>query len=408
MKTNLYYEKNKLENEERFYQNQIRRKRRNRGLVAVVILILIFSILNMLSASFYTIYIGGTKKIFLHCFYIFLGIIFGGIATSINYKKYNQNRFCGLIILTTFSVFLFIVIGSKIQFLKSVIPQINGAIGWIRIWKFSVQPVEFFKLGFIIVIAHLLEKCEKEKFNGKKIFFTTLPIIVLYFIFILLQKDLGTAIHYCGIFIFMLFLTEINLKYISLAFGLFIIGVGTIFYYISRLGDLSGKGYKLRRIESFVNGLVYNQYDNAIGYQVGQSLIGFGSGGITGKGYGNGVQKYSYLPEIRTDFIITSFGEEFGFLGILMLLVLFLIIFNMSKAIALETKDYFGKYLAMGIGGYLIIQFLINLCVTLGILPVFGIPMPFFSYGGTSIITVMIAMGLLININNNGYKRNID
>ena len=161
----------------------------------------------------------------------------------------------------------------------------------------------------------------------------------------------------------------------------------------------------MRRITSFITGLLTNEYDNAIGYQVGQSLIAFGSGGIIGKNFGNGVQKYKYLPEVSTDFILASYGEELGFLGMFILIVLFLVIFNIIKSIAMDTKDYFGKYLAMGIGGYIITQVLINIYVALGMLPVFGIPMPIFSYGGSSLVTVFASLGIILNINNHKDNR---
>ena len=177
--------------------------------------------------------------------------------------------------------------------------------------------------------------------------------------------------------------------------------IGGLFYYVNTLSELGDKSYKIKRVASFLDGLLKNEYDYGIGYQVGQSLIAFGSGGLIGKGYGNGVQKYKYLPEIETDFILASYGEELGFIGMLLLLTIFLLLFNITQRTAMETKDYFGKYLAMGIGGYIIIQMIINLSVALGILPVFGIPMPFFSSGGSSIVTVFSALGIIINMNKN-------
>lgn len=401
-KETLYHKRNKIEREDKLYKKNERRKARNRGIITLIILLVIISIFNMLSASFYTIYTNGMKPLIIHILYILLGFFFFIIASSINYKNYNKNKICAFFIGSSIFIFLFIIFASRISALENIVPHINGAIGWIRIGSFSIQPVEFLKIPFIIVVAHFLERCEKEKYSTIEILLNTLPIMGIYFICILFQKDLGTAIHYCGIFIFMLFMSRIKYKEIIGCFGVVLFLTTLFFYHVYKLEDLTGKSYKIRRVGSFLNGILKNEYDNSIGYQVGQSLIAFGSGGIAGKGYANGVQKYSYLPEIRTDFILASYGEEFGLLGMIILLIFFLLLFNITKRIAMETKDYFGKYLAIGLAGYLIIQVLINIYVALGLVPVFGIPMPLFSHGGTSILTVMTALGIVVNINNKG------
>ena len=298
-------------------------------------------------------------------------------------------------------IFISVIIGSKIPALHRIIPEVNGGIGWIRIGPISIQPSELMKLPFIIVIAHILEKCEEERYDDKRILMTLCPVFFIYMLLINLQKDMGTSIHYMGIFCFMLFMSRINMKYIVTVSTVVFTLIGGLFYYVNTLSELGDKSYKIKRVASFLDGLLKNEYDYGIGYQVGQSLIAFGSGGLIGKGYGNGVQKYKYLPEIETDFILASYGEELGFIGMLLLLTIFLLLFNITQRTAMETKDYFGKYLAMGIGGYIIIQMIINLSVALGILPVFGIPMPFFSSGGSSIVTVFSALGIIININKN-------
>ena len=165
--------------------------------------------------------------------------------------------------------------------------------------------------------------------------------------------------------------------------------------------DMTTAHFRYRRIISYITGLLTNEYDNAIGYQVWQSLIAFGSGGVIGKGYANGVQKYKYLPEVSTDFILASYGEELGLIGMVILMALLLTIFSLITKVAIEEKDYFGKYLVMGIGGYIITQVLINIYVALGMLPVFGIPMPIFSYGGSSLVTIFTSLGIILNVNNN-------
>ena len=396
---NPYYKRNQINKTLKKIDKEKRKRARNRGIVLLLFFLVILSNLNMASASFYSIYFEGIKVIRNHFIYIILGIICFIITSKINYKLYNKNKISGILLLLSTIIFIIIIIGSKIPSLSRVIPHVNGAIGWIRFGSFSVQPSEMMKLPFIIIIAHIMEKCEEERYNDKKILFSLLPVMGIFMLLINLQKDLGTSIHYLGIFAFMLFMSRLNMKLIVGNVGAVLVSIGGLFYYVSNLTDLSNESYKIKRVGSFLNGLLKNEYDYGIGYQVGQSLIAFGSGGLVGKGYGNGVQKYSYLPEIKTDFILASYGEEFGFIGMLLLLTIFLLLFNIIQKTAVETKDYFGKYLAIGIGGYIIIQMVINLSVALGILPVFGIPMPFFSSGGSSLITVFSALGIIININ---------
>lgn len=396
---NPYYKRNQINKTLKKIDKEKRKRARNRGIVLLLFFLVILSNLNMASASFYSIYFEGIKVIRNHFIYIILGIICFIITSKINYKLYNKNKISGILFLLSTIIFIIIIIGSKIPSLSRVIPHVNGAIGWIRFGSFSVQPSEMMKLPFIIIIAHIMEKCEEERYNDKKILFSLLPVMGIFMLLINLQKDLGTSIHYLGIFAFMLFMSRLNMKLIVGSVGAVLVSIGGLFYYVSNLIDLSNESYKIKRVGSFLNGLLKNEYDYGIGYQVGQSLIAFGSGGLVGKGYGNGVQKYSYLPEIKTDFILASYGEEFGFIGMLLLLTIFLLLFNIIQKTAVETKDYFGKYLAIGIGGYIIIQMVINLSVALGILPVFGIPMPFFSSGGSSLITVFSALGIIININ---------
>ena len=398
---NPYYKRNQIDKVLKKLDKEKRKKARNRGIIILIIVIVIMSCLNMISTRFYSIYSNGISVVWKHFVYILAGLVCFVITSQINYKSYNKNRTSGLLFLSSILIFISVIIGSKIPALHRIIPEVNGGIGWIRIGPISIQPSELMKLPFIIVIAHILEKCEEERYDDKRILMTLCPVFFIYMLLINLQKDMGTSIHYMGIFCFMLFMSRINMKYIATVSTVVFTLIGGLFYYVNTLSELGDKSYKIKRVASFLNGLLKNEYDYGIGYQVGQSLIAFGSGGLIGKGYGNGVQKYKYLPEIETDFILASYGEELGFIGMLLLLTIFLLLFNITQRTAMETKDYFGKYLAMGIGGYIIIQMIINLSVALGILPVFGIPMPFFSSGGSSIVTVFSALGIIININKN-------
>ncbi|MGL6098068.1 MAG: FtsW/RodA/SpoVE family cell cycle protein, partial [Fusobacteriaceae bacterium] len=258
---------------------------------------------------------------------------------------------------------------------------------------------EVFKIFYVVLMAVNLSIAEKKKYKTKGIIFSSGIIFLVFSFLIMFQNDLGTVIHYFSITIFMIFMSKIPNKVVLKAVGIASIFMTTAAVYVYLKFETFVNGYKTGRIKSYVEGLLNNTYDQDKGYQVGQSLLGLGNGGMFGTGYGNGMQKYSYLPEIHTDFIIASLGEEFGFVGIMIIMALFFALFNRIKGTAAECDDYLGKYLSVGIAGYIFIQFLINISVAIGLLPVFGIPMPIMSFGGSSLLTVFTALGIICNIN---------
>lgn len=396
---NLYYKINRINKDKLNYENNKRRKRRNLTFIVCIMLLIILAVVNMFSANFYMIYSKGLK--YFKSYLVYIGISLGCFAVGgfVNYKIYNRKRICSLIALISIAILAFVWIAAGT--LPKVVPNIKGAYGWIKIGTFTLQPAEFLKLPFIILLAHLFERVEKEKYRNIKVVLYVILIPLIFGIFICAQGDLGTTLHYIAILLFMLFLAQIDMKIIIGVTTVGFIGAGAAFYWIYNFMDMTTAHFRYRRIISFITGLLTNEYDNAIGYQVWQSLIAFGSGGVIGKGYANGVQKYKYLPEVSTDFILASYGEELGLIGMVILMALLLTIFNLITKVAIEEKDYFGKYLVMGIGGYIITQVLINIYVALGMLPVFGIPMPIFSYGGSSLVTIFTSLGIILNVNNN-------
>lgn len=396
---NLYYKINRINKDKLNYENNKRRKRRNLTFIVCIMLLIILAVVNMFSANFYMIYSKGLK--YFKSYLVYIGISLGCFVVGgfVNYKIYNRKRICSLIALISIAILAFVWIAAGT--LPKVVPNIKGAYGWIKIGTFTLQPAEFLKLPFIILLAHLFERVEKEKYRNIKVVLYVILIPLIFGIFICAQGDLGTTLHYMAILLFMLFLAQIDMKIIIGVTTIGFIGAGAAFYWIYNFMDMTTAHFRYRRIISFITGLLTNEYDNAIGYQVWQSLIAFGSGGVIGKGYANGVQKYKYLPEVSTDFILASYGEELGLIGMVILMALLLTIFNLITKVAIEEKDYFGKYLVMGIGGYIITQVLINIYVALGMLPVFGIPMPIFSYGGSSLVTIFTSLGIILNVNNN-------
>ena len=283
---------------------------------------------------------------------------------------------------------------------SSVFPTVNGGKGWIRLGSLSLQIPELLKVPFVVSIAGIFArgKDTKEKISYKKNFWTAFIYTGAFAAFITLAlKDMGTAIHYVMIAGFMIFLSDISNKFLSFVISSFVISGISIFYYVLNFTN----GYKQHRLKVYLEGILYNNYDRVDNYQVYQSLIAFGTGGIFGKGIGNGVQKYNYIPEVETDFAIANLAEETGFVGMIIVLFLFFTLFVLIMNIAGKSKNYFYKYLVSGIAGYIITQVIINIGVAIGLIPVFGIPLPFISAGGSSILALSLSMGYIIYINNN-------
>ena len=380
-----------------------RKRRRMRIILAIVVSLLVLSILNMISTT--SIYSSTTVNSVVknHIGYIVVGVVLSCIVSMIDYRNYHKNSWSKFFLIISLVILSFVAIGARLW--PNIIPTINGSSGWIRVFGRSFQPSEFIKLPFVLVLSHLLANCDEKKADGYGIILTVLPIIVGFSILINFQNDTGTIIHYAIILLFMLFCSKIDIKRTILLVTPFI---GIVIGYLIRIyvaGYDATAGYKTRRIWGFLVGILNNEYDDNIGYQVGQSVMAFGNGGIIGQGYANGTQKYSYLPEIRTDFIMATVGEEFGFAGMLIFIIVLYLLFSVIKSTAIDCEDVFGKYLAMGIGGLLITQVWINLSVALGLIPVFGIPMPLISAGGTSIITILFGLAIILNMNFNSHNK---
>ena len=282
---------------------------------------------------------------------------------------------------------------------ESLFPTINGGKGWVHMGPISLQIPELFKVPFIMLLANILArgKDDNKKIPYKKNFFSVLFYTLIFFMLITFAlHDMGTAIHYAMIASFIIFLSDIPNKVIFPAFFGLLFSIPGLLYLALHFSS----GYKQHRVKTFIDGILHGNYTREDAYQIYQSLIAFGTGGILGKGLGNGVQKYNYIPEVETDFAIANFAEETGFVGMVIILFSFFSLFFLIMGVANNSKSYFSKYLVGGIAGYLITQVIINIGVAIGLIPVFGIPLPFISSGGSSLLAISIAMGLVIHVNN--------
>lgn len=263
-----------------------------------------------------------------------------------------------------------------------------GAQSWIRIGPIGIQPSEVAKIGFILTFSHHLTAVEKNINKPSVLFGLFVHVGILIFL-ILLQPDAGSAMVFGFIFITLLFAAGISYKYILAAAGIGALSLPAIYFFVL-------SPYQKQRIQVFFNP---DADKLGSGYNVIQSKIAVGSGELYGKGYLNGTQnQLSILPAKHTDFIFSTISEEWGLIGSLFIvLLLFFIIFRCIKASQKSPSPY-GRYICLGVAAMLIFHTFENIGMCVGIMPVTGIPLPFISYGGTSLITNMAAIGIVLSV----------
>ncbi len=299
--------------------------------------------------------------------------------------------------------FLYLLSIGLLVFLLFVAEDISGARRWLSIGPLSFQPSELSKVFLILFLAAILEDKEDEL---KKMKGLIKPFIYMLFPFVLIfmQNDLGTALVVGVIFLVMLYIAGANKKYL-LIFILLVIMLTfllALFHFVFEIDVPFLQPYQLNRLLVFVNPQIDPQ---GIGYNIIQSKIALGSGGLTGRGWFAGTQnQLNFLPEKHTDFIFSVLGEEFGFLGVFILMFLYFLLLWQIINVALETKNKFGKLMVSGIAAMFFFHIFENIGMTMGVMPITGIPLPFISYGGSSIIAFLVCIGLIINVNINKKK----
>ncbi len=266
----------------------------------------------------------------------------------------------------------------------------GGASRWIRLPGFSVQPAELVKLGMILYMAHSLAK-KRDKIRSFKLGFTPyMLVLALLLVLLLLQPDLGSALTVGAVAMVMLLVAGTRLSYLV---SVVILALPFLYFAVMSVD------YRRRRILAFLN--PWEDPSNS-GFQIIQSWIAFGTGGLVGNGLGEGKQKLFFLPEAHTDFIFSVVGEELGFLGVLVVAAMMLVLVMRGIRAALNAPDDFGRFLAFGITLLLGLEAFTNMAVVMGMLPTKGLALPFLSYGGTSLLTTLMAVGILLNVSSQG------
>lgn len=306
-----------------------------------------------------------------------LGFIVMAITSKIHYKIFQ--KYAKVILI--FCILLLLAV-----FIPGLGVNANGATRWIGFGSFTIQPSEVTKIGVIIFMADSLCKKKEEIRTFSK---GILPYILLVgFIcgLIILQPNLSTSVVIAVIIFSMLFVAGVNLKYF---FTLGAVAMPVLFLLIF------SADYRRRRFTSFLDPWSDMAGD---GYQIIQSLLAFGSGGLFGQGLGNGKQKLLYIPEPQNDFIFAHIGEELGLIGTVTILLLFMLLIWRGIRIALYAPDMFASLVASGIVFMIAFQVIINVGVATSMMPVTGMPLPFISAGGSSLVFLMGGIGILLNI----------
>ena len=263
----------------------------------------------------------------------------------------------------------------------------SGSQRWINLYFINLQPSELMKIAIIICFAKYYHRIQLSNVNRIKNI--VIPILILFIPIALVigQPDLGTAILIALSGIIVLWLAGVNIKYFFYSSLIFIISAPFVISFL--------KPYQKLRILTFFDP---DKDPLGAGYQIIQSKIAVGSGGLTGKGFLKGTQGYlEFLPEKHTDFIFTLFSEEFGFLGSIFLLLVYVILIFRILRIGALSRSFFGKFFCYGFGSAIFIYITVNMAMVLGLLPIVGSPLPIMSYGGSSMLATMIGLGIVMS-----------
>ena len=262
----------------------------------------------------------------------------------------------------------------------------SGSQRWISLYVFNLQPSELMKIAIIISFAKFYHRTKSMEVNRIKNVVQPLVTLTIPIFLVIAQPDLGTAILIAGTGISVMWLSGLKLKYFVYSFLILMV---TAPFAISLL-----KPYQKLRVLTFFNP---DRDPLGAGYQIIQSKIAVGSGGLAGKGFLKGTQSYlEFLPEKHTDFIFTLFSEEFGFVGSILLLILYVILIYRIILIGFKNRNYFGKLYCFGFASAIFIYVMVNMSMVLGILPIVGSPLPIMSYGGSSMLATMIGLSIVM------------
>ncbi len=347
--------------------------------VIVTVLLCLGVVMIFSSSGIYALQELGSSGYFLqrHLVYLVIGFMCMVAFMAIDYRilaRYAKPILIGSIVLL--SLVLIPGIGTEVY----------GARRWFRFLGFGFQPSEFVKLAVLIYVADFIARKQHKMKSFLHGFFPLMCVLGAISFLILKQPDLGTTVLIAAVVFIMLFIAGTRFLYLS---GILVLSLPAAYYLIARVP------YRLRRIQAFLDPWSDKQ---GAGFQLVQSQIALGSGGIFGIGLGKSMQKLFYLPAAHTDFILSIIGEELGLLGTVTVVILFVLFIWQGARIAKRIEEPFGYFLAIGIVSLIGLQAIVNIGVSIGAFPTKGLPLPFISYGGSALIMQMICVGILLNI----------
>lgn len=347
--------------------------------LALTFLLVLFGTIMIFSASSVMGLKIGDSFYYLkrHMFYLFAGILAFAYAVNMDLQKIKKASFPFLCVTIIFLLMLFIPIFGK---------RMGGATRWLDLYIFSFQPAELVKISVVIFLATALSNLKDRLKDFVKGLLPLLLILVFIAAIIVKQPDLGTTISILATSFLMFFLAGAKISHLASLAGLGAIVVGLVSIF---------SAYRLKRLLAYLN--PWKDPLNT-GFQIIQSLLAVGSGGLFGLGLGNSRQKFYYLPQQYADFIFAVLCEELGFIGGTVLLMIFLAFFFRGYKIASSAPDEFSYLLASGLVSMLFVQTALNIMVVTGLVPTTGIPLPFVSYGGTAMIINMFSVGIIANV----------
>lgn len=306
------------------------------------------------------------------------------LMIAATYFKYQNWRGIAVLSLLASIVLLSLV------FVPGFGVRVGGAMRWLRLPGLTLQPAELVKLGLVLYLAHSLTRKKEKVRSLTKGYLPYMIVLAILLGILLLQPDLGSAMIIAGVALSMLMVAGVRWLYIL---PTVLMSLPVLYFLVMQVD------YRRRRIMAFLD-----PWDDPFdtGFQIIQSLVAFGKGGVLGQGLGIGEQKLFYLPEAHTDFIFSVIGEELGLVGVVVVTALFLMVILRGIRIALNCQDPFGRNLAFGLTMLLGLEAFVNVSVCMGLLPTKGLALPFISYGGTSLVVSLIAVGILLNISSSG------
>lgn len=350
-------------------------KRETTVVISIVLALVLIGVLMVYSASA----VGGDPLGLLkrQVFFLTIGLVLMFLMVRFDYHRFaDPGMYRGIVLAAAILLFLVLFFGSTVE----------GARRWLRIGPFSFQPSEFAKFALILLLAVKLTENREHTQRFFKGFMPPVLLACVFAVLVLAERDLGVPAMMISVAGLMMFMAGVRWYYLAMSMAP---GAAGLFALVVLAP------HRFRRLLAFVNPW---EYHDGAGWQLIQSYSGFARGSLLGQGVGAGEQKLGYLPAAHTDFIFSVIGEELGLFGTLTVVVLFAVLMWTMYKIAMHAADHFGALLAAGIGGLISLQAAFIMAVTTGLLPTKGLPLPFISYGGTSLVVFLAMAGVVVNV----------